>query len=141
MRQVRQKATLSQRAAKETVWRAKRLTREMQAYWRRFDRAEKAQRRQQERQLEERARQDVALLEAKRAQRKLNFLITQTELYAHFMAKKIGGNVEEEKDEEEGMILGRLDEGQAEVRLKEIDDYDSQAAMTMARNNASQVGY
>ena len=29
--------------------------------------------------------------QAKRQQRKLNFLITQTELYAHFMAKKLTG--------------------------------------------------
>ena len=29
-------------------------------------------------------------MEARRQQRKLNFLITQTELYAHFMAKKLG---------------------------------------------------
>ncbi len=31
------------------------------------------------------------LLQAKKQQRKLNFLITQTELYAHFMAKKLTG--------------------------------------------------
>ena len=30
-------------------------------------------------------------LQARRQQRKLNFLITQTELYAHFMAKKLTG--------------------------------------------------
>ena len=90
MRVVRQKAMQSQRVAKETTWRAKRLTREMQAYWKRFDRVERQQKRLQEREAEEQLKQDVQLLEAKRQQRKLNFLITQTELYAHFMANKIG---------------------------------------------------
>ena len=33
-------------------------------------------------------------MEARRQQRKLNFLITQTELYAHFMAKKLGKKLE-----------------------------------------------
>ena len=89
MRAVRQKAMQSQRVAKETVWRAKRLTREMQAYWKRFDRVEKQQKRQAEKELEEQQKQDVQLLEAKRQTRKLNFLITQTELYAHFIAKKV----------------------------------------------------
>ena len=42
----------------------------------------------------------------KRQQRKLNFLITQTELYAHFMARKITGATEADKER----ILSRLSE-------------------------------
>lgn len=38
---------------KETVWRCKRLSREMQAYWRRYDRAERETRRRMEREAEE----------------------------------------------------------------------------------------
>ena len=67
-------------------------------------------------------------MEARRQQRKLNFLITQTELYAHFMAKKLGniyknyltygfkinifcitGNPPEAAAQHE-LILGHLDE-------------------------------
>lgn len=48
------------------------------------------QRRQAEKEAEEQRKLDVELMEARRQQRKLNFLITQTELYAHFMAKKLG---------------------------------------------------
>lgn len=50
----------------------------------------KVQRRQAEKEAEEQRKLDVELMEARRQQRKLNFLITQTELYAHFMAKKLG---------------------------------------------------
>jgi len=107
----------------------------MLAYWRKIDRVERQQRRQQERQAEERHKMDVQLLEAKRQQRKLNFLITQTELYAHFIAKK---DSNEQKDEEKA-ILAKLDEGEKSGRLAEIDHYDSRAAQLMARNNASQV--
>lgn len=42
---VRQRAINSQRIMKETVWRAKRLTREMLAYWKRYERVERDQRR------------------------------------------------------------------------------------------------
>jgi len=52
----------------------------------------------------------------KRQQRKLNFLITQTELYAHFMARKMTGETEKDKER----ILGRLDE-KPSVAQKSID--------------------
>jgi len=42
----------------------------------------------------------------KRQQRKLNFLITQTELYAHFMARKLTGSTDAERD----AILQHFDE-------------------------------
>ena len=61
----------------------------MQAYWRHYDRIVSKQRKQQEKELEEQQKIDVQLMEAKRQQRKLNFLITQTELYAHFIANKM----------------------------------------------------
>ena len=138
---VRQRATASQRAARETTWRAKRLTREMQAHWRRYDRVEKQQRRQQEKEAEEQLKMDVQLLEAKRQQRKLNFLITQTELYAHFIQKKVGGGKQEggqkEEEDQEASILDRLGEEKAEGRLAEIDDYDAAAAQEAAKISAS----
>ena len=79
---------------------------------------------------------DVQLLEAKRQQRKLNFLITQTELYAHFIANKIGAKG---FGENEDSILNKLDEKPAMGRLAEIDDYDCEIAKTLARNNAAQA--
>ena len=48
------------------------------------------------------------LLQMKRQQRKLNFLITQPELYAHFMARKMTGD---DGEDEQESILGRLEEG------------------------------
>ncbi|CDS37899.1 dna helicase ino80 [Echinococcus multilocularis] len=52
-----------------------------------------AARRRAERALAEQRRADLELLEARRQQRKLNFLLTQTELYSHFMAKTMSGGV------------------------------------------------
>lgn len=119
MRHCRQKAMQSQKNMKETLWRAKRLTREMQSYWKRYDRVERENRRRMEKEAEEQRKMDVEMIEAKRQQRKLNFLITQTELYAHFMSKKIG----KASPEEQLRILSQLDE-EKNPRLASIDDYD-----------------
>lgn len=53
MKIFRQKAMQSQKNMKETVWRAKRLTREMQGYWKRYDRVERETRRRMEKEAEE----------------------------------------------------------------------------------------
>lgn len=59
MKAVRAKAMASAKAAKEANWRAKRLTREMQAFWKRFDKAEKMQKRQKEKVAEDQRKVDM----------------------------------------------------------------------------------
>lgn len=127
---VRQKAMESQKRQKETIWRAKRLTREMLSYWKKYDRVERENRRRLEKEAEEQRKMDVELVEAKRQQRKLNFLITQTELYAHFMSHK-GESLE---NEETQRILNQLDEDMP-VRLAVIDSYDSEFMKSKAQKN------
>lgn len=126
----RQKALESQKKMKETAWRAKRLTREMLAYWKRYDRVERETRRRLEKEAEEQRKMDVELIEVKRQQRKLNFLITQTELYAHFMSKKAGTVSQEEQQR----ILSQLDE-EMNPRLAAIDDYDCELMKFKVKKN------
>lgn len=109
----------SARTVKEQIWRMKRLARENIAYWKRSKRVDREIRRKMEKEAEEQRKMDFELIEAKRQQRKLNFLITQTELYAHFMSKKIGSG----STEEQLRILSQLDEEKI-PRLSNIDDYD-----------------
>ncbi|XP_041982684.1 chromatin-remodeling ATPase INO80 [Aricia agestis] len=129
-------AMQSTKNMKETVWRrCKRLSREMQAYWRRYDRAEKEARRRLEKEAEEQRKMDVELMEAKRQRRKLNFLITQTELYAHFMQRKLNAD---EGDSGADRILRQLDEDR-DPRLAAIDNYDSEAMKARASRNAREA--
>lgn len=58
--------TQSQKNMKETIWRAKRLTREMQSYWKRYDRVERETRRRLEKEAEEQRKMDVELIEVRR---------------------------------------------------------------------------
>ncbi|XP_050443158.1 chromatin-remodeling ATPase INO80 isoform X2 [Adelges cooleyi] len=130
MKHLRQKAIQSQKNMKENVWRAKRLTREMLTYWKKYDRNERETRKKQEKEAEEQRKMDVELMEAKRQQRKLNFLITQTELYAHFMSKKLG----QSSAEEQLRILNQLDEEKI-PRLMHIENYDSEVMKDKALQN------
>lgn len=63
----------------------------MQAFWRLADRAEKENKKRLEKEEEELRKINVEAQEAKRVQQNLNFLITQTEYYAHCTT----GNIEE----------------------------------------------
>lgn len=134
MKVVRQRAMQSQKVMKETVWRAKRLTREMLSYWKRYERVERDTRRRMEKEAEEQRKMDVEIIEAKRQQRKLNFLITQTELYAHFMSKKLGQGTEAEQLR----ILNQLDE-EVNPRLAAYDDYDAEQMKQLAQQHAEEA--
>ncbi|XP_065225307.1 chromatin-remodeling ATPase INO80 isoform X2 [Planococcus citri] len=130
MKYSRQKAVHSEKSTKEIPSRARRLTREMQAYWKRYDRVERETRRRLEKEAEEQRKMDVEFMEVKRQQRKLNFLITQTELYAHFMSKKLGQSTYEDQIR----ILSQLDEEKGS-RVVATDDYDSETLKKQVQQN------
>ncbi|XP_030748497.1 chromatin-remodeling ATPase INO80 [Sitophilus oryzae] len=126
----RQKALQSARTVKEQQWRMKRLARENIAYWKRSRRFDREVKKRLEKEAEEQRKMDHELIEAKRQQRKLNFLITQTELYAHFMSKKLGTA----SAEEQLRILSQLDE--EKIAKLAGDDYDCETMKEKARKNA-----
>ncbi|KAI2464160.1 hypothetical protein F4781DRAFT_413935 [Annulohypoxylon bovei var. microspora] len=77
------------KGTKDLQARAKRCMRDMMGFWKRNEREERDLRKAAERQELENARKEEADREAARQKRKLNFLISQTELYSHFIGKKI----------------------------------------------------
>ncbi|KAJ5495436.1 Chromatin-remodeling ATPase [Penicillium diatomitis] len=77
------------KSTKDTQARAKRNMREMMGFWKRNEREERDLRRLAEKQELESAKKAEAEREANRQKRKLNFLISQTELYSHFIGRKI----------------------------------------------------
>ncbi|KAL5463607.1 hypothetical protein EMCRGX_G032521 [Ephydatia muelleri] len=143
-REVKKTAQKSQRASKDLCLqpRVRRLMKEAMIYWKRYERIEKEQRKKAEKEALEQRKLDDEMREAKRQQRKLNFLITQTELYAHFMAKKLTGETDASKQ-----ILEKLDDGplQREVRpgvfvnLEQPDEYSSSKMKEQALVNVQQA--
>ncbi|KAK5880043.1 hypothetical protein CesoFtcFv8_023111 [Champsocephalus esox] len=147
MREVRRAAIQAQKNCKETLPRARRLTKEMMLYWKKYDKVEKEHRKRAEKEALEQRKLDEEMKEAKRQQRKLNFLITQTELYAHFMGGKasMGGP---EGDTAQMEILRKLEDS---AGLRQIDigggvmvkmgqqDYDSSYYKSQAMRNAKEA--
>ncbi|CAL1282320.1 unnamed protein product [Larinioides sclopetarius] len=137
-REVRKSTLGSQKLVKDIPARARRLTKEMMLYWKRYEKVEKEHRKRAEKEAQEQLRLDIELREAKRQQRKLNFLITQTELYAHFMSRK----VTELHDVQEEQILRQLDEPKKDPDaptlqlLKDDDSYNPEEMKVLALQNA-----
>ena len=77
------------KGTKDVQARAKRSMREMMSFWKRNERAERDMRKVAEKQELENAKKAEADRESNRQKRKLNFLISQTELYSHFIGKKV----------------------------------------------------
>lgn len=69
--------------------KARRGMREMLTFWRRNEREERELRKKAEKEAQDQAKKEEEAREARRQARKLNFLISQTELYTHFIANKI----------------------------------------------------
>ncbi|KAH8589956.1 putative DNA helicase INO80 [Bisporella sp. PMI_857] len=93
------------KGTKDLQARAKRVMREMMSFWKRNEREERDLRKQAEKQEIENAKKAEADREANRQKRKLNFLISQTELYSHFIGKKIKTDeVERSTDDPDGPV-------------------------------------
>ncbi|PVZ98980.1 hypothetical protein BB558_005013 [Smittium angustum] len=84
------------RAPKEVMIKARRSIRETLFFWKRHEKEEREARKRAEKEALEKIKLEEEAREATRQSRKLNFLITQTELYSHFVGEKIKGEVKSE---------------------------------------------
>ncbi|CAG8510614.1 15407_t:CDS:10 [Acaulospora colombiana] len=98
-KEARKAACKSCKSPKDIQTRARQAMRQMLFFWKRNEKEERELRKKAEREALERMRVEEEMREAKRQARKLNFLITQTELYSHFVGKKIGTQNAEENAE------------------------------------------
>ena len=77
------------KASKETSNKSKRLMRDMLMFWRKNEKEERDVRKRAEKEAVDRAKEEEERREAARQARKLEFLISQTELYSHFVGNKL----------------------------------------------------
>lgn len=133
------------KSMKDTQARAKRSMREMMSFWKRNEREERDLRRLAEKQELESAKRAEAEREANRQKRKLNFLISQTELYSHFIGRKIPGA---DGDTSGDAGADDLPSGPAGAKVTNFEDLDfdaedetalRQAAMANAQNAVQQA--
>lgn len=77
---------------KDFQTRARRGIREMSSFWKKNEREERELKKKAEKEALDLARKEEEVRENKRQAKKLNFLLTQTELYSHFIGRKIKTN-------------------------------------------------
>lgn len=77
------------KSVKETQSKAKKLMREMLVFWKKNEKEERDVRKRAEKEAVDRAKIEEEKREAARQARKLEFLISQTELYSHFVGNKL----------------------------------------------------
>ncbi|KAJ8378134.1 hypothetical protein AAFF_G00247720 [Aldrovandia affinis] len=144
MREVRRGALQAQKSCRETLPRARRLTKEMLLYWKKYDKVEKEHRKRAEKEALEQRKLDEEMREAKRQQRKLNFLITQTELYAHFMGGKHAAGADGIQEDilrklEDSSSHRQIDIGGGVMVNVGQEDYDSDYYKSQALRNAEEA--
>ncbi|KAI9485948.1 MAG: SNF2 family N-terminal domain-containing protein [Benjaminiella poitrasii] len=97
-KEVRRAATNGGRANRDLQNKAKRASKEMLLFWKKNEKEERELRKKAEKEALDRLKQEEERREAQRQARKLNFLITQTELYSHFIGRKIKQDTEEDEE-------------------------------------------
>ncbi|KAL3533721.1 hypothetical protein ACH5RR_007242 [Cinchona calisaya] len=87
-REVKMKVSRSLRLMRGAGLRTRKLARDMLVFWKRVDKEMAEVRKREEKEAAEALKREQELREAKRQQQRLNFLLSQTELYSHFMQNK-----------------------------------------------------
>ena len=76
----------------DILTKCKQLTKDVGVFIRKKDKQEREHRKKAEKEQFEKAKAEEELRESQRQARKLNFLLTQTEIYSHFVGKKADSN-------------------------------------------------
>ncbi|PWZ05304.1 DNA helicase INO80 [Zea mays] len=110
-REVKLKVSRSLKLMRCAAVRTRKFVKDMQMFWKRVDKEQYELRKKEEKEAAEALKREEELREAKRQQHRLNFLLSQTELYSHFMQNKTGGSappdeedVPDEEDPEEAQL-------------------------------------
>ena len=131
-KEMRRKVFKSQRVIKESVQRCKKLTREVMQFWKKRDKQIATEKKKKELELRAMAKRQEELREAELQKRRLEYLMKQSEIYAHFMANKMGmgqQQAEEQKqqleDEERlGSERAQVDEESARRKMAKMINED-----------------
>ncbi|KAF9240898.1 P-loop containing nucleoside triphosphate hydrolase protein [Melanogaster broomeanus] len=140
--QARRPFVRTAKANKDVQAKAKRLMREMLVFWKKNEREERDVRKREQKEAVDRAKIEEEKREAARQARKLEFLISQTELYSHFVGNKL--KTAEVQGETAGISAAPAGAYLADVdptMLREIDfdDEDQTNLHRHARHNAQEA--
>ncbi|KAI0519983.1 hypothetical protein KFK09_007448 [Dendrobium nobile] len=139
-REVKLKVSRSLKLMRTAAIRTRKLARDMLILWKRVDKEQAEVRKKEERDAAEALKREEELREAKRQQQRLNFLLSQTELYSHFMQNKASSQSTETLPVAEGEDTERT--SSADVKSGEEEDPEEaefkKQALKAAQHAASQ---
>ncbi|RDX56022.1 hypothetical protein OH76DRAFT_1396366 [Lentinus brumalis] len=127
------------KATKDVQAKSKRLMREMLVFWKKNEKEERDVRRREQKEAIDRAKVEEEKREAARQARKLEFLISQTELYSHFVGNKLKTAELEGDDAAQAdvPVAAHIADVEAdELRDIDFDDDDETNLYQHARHNA-----
>ncbi|XP_031102452.1 chromatin-remodeling ATPase INO80 [Ipomoea triloba] len=149
-REVKLKVGRSLKVMRGAGIRTRKLTRDMLVFWKRVDKEMAEVRKREEKEAAEALKREQELREARRQQQRLNFLLSQTELYSHFMQNKSSSqptealNIDSGRADDQEMLLSSAeaqpgeeeDPEEAELRMEALkaaqDAVSKQKRMTSA---------
>ncbi|THH02834.1 hypothetical protein EW026_g83 [Hermanssonia centrifuga] len=140
--QARKPFTRTAKSSKDVQAKGKRLMREMLVFWKKNDKEERDVRRREQKEATDRAKVEEEKREAARQARKLEFLISQTELYSHFVGNKLKtAEVQGDGTEADVPAGAHLEDADVDVSLQDIDfdDEDPTNIHRHARRNAQEA--
>ncbi|KAF8167976.1 SNF2 family DNA-dependent ATPase [Crassisporium funariophilum] len=139
--QARKPFTKTAKANKDIQAKAKRLMREMQVFWKKNEKEERDVRKREHKEAMDRLKVEEEKREAARQARKLEFLISQTELYSHFVGSKLKTTEIEGEGEKLPLPAGAHLEDVDPTSLADIDfdDNDTTNIHRHARHNAQEA--
>ncbi|KAK9154787.1 hypothetical protein Sjap_002267 [Stephania japonica] len=92
---VKLKISRSVKLMRGAAIRTRKLARDMLVFWKRIDKEQAEVRKREEKEAAEALKREQEAREARRHEQRLNFLISQTELYSHFMQNKFASQTSE----------------------------------------------
>ncbi|KAF9787052.1 DNA ATP-dependent helicase [Thelephora terrestris] len=129
------------KVGKEIQMKAKKLMREMMVFWKKNEKEERDVRKREQKEALDRAKVEEEKREAARQARKLEFLISQTELYSHFVGNKLKTSEIEGEDASTEVPAGAHLEDVDPRALQDVDfdDEDHTNLHLLARYNAQEA--
>ncbi|KAF7978857.1 hypothetical protein HWV62_44327 [Athelia sp. TMB] len=139
--QARRPFTRTAKTTKDIQVKGKRLMREMLVFWKRNEKEERDVRKREHKEAIDRAKVEEEKREAARQARKLEFLISQTELYSHFVGNKLKTAEMQGDSAEEAAPVAALvgDVDPSSLQDINFDDEDSTNLHRHAKHNAQEA--
>ncbi|CAI4039134.1 hypothetical protein SMKI_07G1050 [Saccharomyces mikatae IFO 1815] len=129
---------------KDFQTRARRGIREMSNFWKKNEREERDLKKKIEKEAMEQAKKEEEEKESKRQAKKLNFLLTQTELYSHFIGRKIKTNelegnnlVNNDSESQKNIDISALAPNKNDFHTIDFDNENDEQLRQRAAENAS----